>query len=127
MTIISISLSDDSVESLDSIMEELKLKNRSEAVRTSIKIAESHLREDRPMDGYVEGVLIVTHSNHGDAWLSIIQHRYEKNIKTQLHSHMKDKSCLDVMILSGEAKVISDMLMDVHSSSKANYVKFVKE
>ncbi len=126
MPVISVSLPDDSLETLDAVMASLELKNRSEAVRASIRIADSMLRDGAAAEGPVEGVLVITHRDHGDPWLSMLQHRYERYIKTQLHSHLINRSCLDVMIVSADGAVLSDMIRDVHSSGKADYVKFVK-
>lgn len=126
MPVVSVSLSDESMESLDSVMRSLGLVNRSEAVRSSIKIAESALNEDAFGEEHVEGVLVITHKDHGDPWLSILQHRYERHIKTQLHTHLKDRSCLEVMIVSANGRALSEILKAIYSSGKADYVKFVK-
>lgn len=126
MAIISISLADESVSSLDAIQEYLDLKGRSEAVRTSIRMAEAELKEMEKLDGDVEGVLIIVHSTHDDQWMNKIQHRHEKNIRTQLHSHLQNRKCLEVMILSGEASAVRDMIKDIYAVGKADYIKFVR-
>ncbi|NLL95199.1 MAG: CopG family transcriptional regulator [Thermoplasmatales archaeon] len=126
MPVVSVSLSEDSMVALDAVMKTLGLSNRSEAVRASIKIADSALRDGDGAEGHVEGVLVITHRDHGDPWLSMLQHRFEGHIKTQLHSHLKDRSCLDVMIVSADGAVLAEMIRAVHSSGKADYVKFVK-
>ena len=125
MSIVSISLTDDNLASLDDIKRCYGLNGRSEAIRHSIRAAESEIREIVDMEGTVEGVLIIVHGDHGDTWISQIQHRYESHIKTQLHSHLKDRKCLEVMIISSDAESMKDMLKEIHSVGKADYVKFV--
>lgn len=126
MTVISISLADESISSLDKIQECLGLSGRSEAVRASIRLAESELRDLGSMEGDVEGVLVVVHSTHSDQWMNVIQHRYEGIIKTQMHSHLQDRKCLEVLILSSDADTLERMMKDVYGAGKADYVKFVK-
>ncbi len=126
MSIVSVSLDEESIASLDMIAESFKLKGRSDAVRMSIKSAVAELKEMDDYDGLVEGVLIIVHEHHDDAWISMIQHRNEELIRTQLHSHLADRKCLELMIVSGEGQRIRDMLREVHSANKASYIKLVR-
>ena len=126
MSIVSVSLDDESIRSLDRIVESMNLKGRSDAVRLSIRSAVAELKELENYEGLVEGVMIIVHEHHNDSWISIIQHVNEDIIKTQLHSHLQNKKCLELMIISGNGDRVSTMLKDVHSSGKATYVKFVR-
>jgi CopG family nickel-responsive transcriptional regulator len=126
MRIISISLPDESADSLERIQEHLGLSGRSEAVRSAIRIAESEMKETEKLDGEVEGVLIVVHSTHNDQWIGMLQHRYDRMIRTQLHSHLQNRKCLEVMILSGDAAMLGMMMKDIHGTGKADYLKFVR-
>ena len=126
MSIVSISLTDENISALENIQKCYGLTGRSEAIRHSIRAAESEIREIADMDGVVEGVLVIVHKDHGDAWMGQIQHRYESEIKTQLHSHLKDRKCLEVMIISSDGGTMKNMLKDIHSVGKADYVKFVR-
>ena len=111
MTIVSVSLNNDNLEALDSIQAAYGLNGRSEAVRASINAALKDIRELESLDGDVEGVLIIVRGKH---------------IKTQLHSHLKNHKCLEVMVLSCDGDVLSRMLRDIQSEGKADYVKFVR-
>ncbi|MDR0198129.1 MAG: ribbon-helix-helix protein, CopG family [Methanomassiliicoccaceae archaeon] len=126
MTVISISLPDESIGSLEKIRERLGLAGRSEAVRASIRMAESELKEMEMLGGDIEGILIVVHSTHDDRWIGMLQHRYEGMIKTQLHSHLRNRKCLEVMILSGDSVTLGDMMNEIYKTGKADYVKFVR-
>jgi CopG family nickel-responsive transcriptional regulator len=126
MTVISISLPDESIGSLERVQEYFGLSGRSEAVRTSIKIAESEIDGMKKLEGDVEGVLIVVHSTHGDRWIGMLQLKYEDIIKTQLHSHLQNKKCLEVMILSCGSGVLERMVNEIHGTGKADYIKFVR-
>ena len=126
MSIVSISLTEENISALENIQKCYGLTGRSEAIRHSIRAAESEIREISDMDGSVEGVLVIVHKDHGDTWMGQIQHRYETEIKTQLHSHLKDRKCLEVMIISSDGGTMKSMLKEIHSVGKADYVKFVR-
>ena len=126
MSIVSVSMSDESIESLEKVQNYLRLAGRSEAVRTSIKIAEAEIKEMEKLDGDVEGVLMIVHSTHGNQWMNAIQHKYEKNIRTQLHSHLQNRKCLEVMILSSNAVALEHMMKEIYGIGKADYIKFIR-
>ena len=126
MTVISISLPEESIRALEKIKEQLNLSGRSDAVRASIRIADSEMKDTEKPDGDVEGVLIVVHSTHGDQWIAMLQHRYEGMIRTQLHSHLQNRKCLEVMIVSGDSVMFGNMMKEIYGTGKADYVKFVR-
>ena len=126
MGIVSISLNEDNLAALDRIQKTYGLSGRSEAVRTSINAALADIRELEGMDGTVEGVLIIVRGNHADPWMSMIQARYESHIKTQMHSHLQNHKCLEVMVVSCDADVLSNMMKEIQAEGKADYVKFVR-
>jgi CopG family nickel-responsive transcriptional regulator len=126
MSIVSVSLDEESIAALDRITESLGLKGRSDAVRVSIRSAMAEIKEMDDLSGLVEGVLIIVHEHHNDSWISVIQHQNEDIIKTQLHSHLQNRKCLELMIISGDGKRIRDMMHEIHSVGQATYLKFVR-
>jgi len=126
MPVVSVSLGDDDIENLDRIQKEYGLKGRSDAVRTAVRMANSDLENLKEMQGNVEGVLITVRSDHADPWLNLIQARHVGIVTTQLHSHLQDRRCLEVMILSGKAESVRAMILEVEGSGKAEYVRFVQ-
>ncbi|MCL1979333.1 MAG: ribbon-helix-helix protein, CopG family [Methanomassiliicoccaceae archaeon] len=126
MGIVSISLNEESLESLDDIQERFGLKGRSEAVRKAINSAKAEAQMIEGLEGMVEGVLIIVKKDHSDPWMNLIQAKHENEIKTQLHSHLKNHKCLEVMVIACEAEKLSSLLREIHSAGKADYVTFVK-
>ena len=126
MGIVSVSLDEEHLAALDRITGSLGLKGRSDAVRFSIKSALAEIKEMDDFEGLVEGVMIVVHEHHSNSWVSLIQHKYEELIKTQLHSHLQNKKCLELMIISGDGRRIRDMMQEIHSVGQASYLKFVR-
>ena len=126
MGIVSVSLDEEHLAALDRITGSLDLKGRSDAVRFSIKSALAEIREMDDFEGLVEGVMIIVHEHHSNSWVSLIQHKYEEQIKTQLHSHLQNKKCLELMIISGDGGRVRDMMHEIHSVGQASYLKFVR-
>ncbi len=125
MGIVSVSLSDENLENLNLIQATYGLGGRSEAVRVAIQAAVNDIRNEGKMTGNVEGVLVIVRRNHDDPWMIRIQARYESCIKTQMHSHLEDRKCLEVMVLSCDASELASMMHEIRSEGKADYVKFV--
>ena len=126
MPIVSVSLSDENISDLDRIQETYGLKGRSDAVRTAIHSAMSEMQELEDMSGNVEGVLITVRRDHADPWMGIIQAKYMGSIKTQIHSHLRDRKCLEVMVISCPASELKDIMHEIKASGKADYVRFVR-
>ncbi len=84
------------------------------------------VQDIKSMEGIVEGILIIVKKGHADPWMSLIQAKYEEDIKTQLHSHLKNHKCLEVMVISSDADNLSSMLREIHATGKADYVRFVR-
>ena len=127
MGIVSISLSEDYLQALDNIQDAYDLVGRSEAVRMAISAALDEIREMDTIEGPIEGVLIIVRGDHADPWMIQIQGKYQDAIKTQLHSHLRDHSCLEVMVISCEGTRLREMVAEIKSKGKAKYVKFVRE
>ena len=125
MTVISVSLSEENVADLDRIQGTYGLGGRSEAVRAAIASAMSEIQDMENLEGLVEGVLITINRVHPDPWMSVIQAKHTGAIKTQLHSHLKNHKCLEVMIISCEASELQDMLREIEAAGKADYIRFV--
>lgn len=126
MGIVSVSLNEENLAALDKIQSVYGLSGRSEAVRASINAALADIRELESLDGEVEGVLIIVRGNHEDPWMIRIQGMYERVIRTQLHSHLRNHKCLEVMVVSSDADTLSSMIREIQSEGKADYVKFVR-
>ena len=126
MGIVSISLNDENMNALDRIQKTYGLTGRSEAVRAAINAALSDIRELEGMDGMLEGVLVIVRGNHDDPWMIRLQAKYESVIKTQLHSHLQNHKCLEVMVISCMSEELTELLRDIRSEGKADYVKFVR-
>ena len=126
MGIVSVSLNDDNMQALAKIQKTYGLSGRSEAIRASLNAAMSDIKEEESFEGLVEGVLIIVRGNHDDPWMIRLQAKHEPSIKTQMHTHLRNHKCLEVMIVSCEAPELREMLNDVRAEGKADYMRFVR-
>lgn len=125
MAVVSVSLSDEDIAALERIRDEFGLNGRSEAVRASIASEIEKIDDMENLEGLTEGVLITIRRDHSNPWMSIIQAKHQDAIKTQLHSHLRNKKCLEVMVMSCDAEELKDMLREIERAGKADYVRFV--
>lgn len=125
-TVISISLTEKNIEDLDELQKLFGLTGRSEAIRLCLRSAESEIRERRELKGDLEGILIAVHKVEVGHELDEASHKYQKNITTQVHSHLKDGKCLDVFLVGGDSATIKNMIADFQKDEALEYIKFVQ-
>ena len=122
MPIVSVSLTEKNLETLDMLQKTYGLTGRSEAVRVCIRSAEAEVRERGTLHGDVEGVLITVHLADG---ADEPRHEYQEIITTQVHSHLKNGKCLNVFLVRGQAAIVKTMLAELQGSEQMEYVKFI--
>lgn len=125
MSIVSVSLDEESEKGLERIQEAYGVNGRSEAVRLAIRTAVGDLKDAEGLTGTAEGVIVCVRRDHADPWMNVIQERHVRILKSLLHSHLRDSRCLDVMIVSGDADEVVGMVAEIKGAGKADYVRFV--
>jgi CopG family transcriptional regulator, nickel-responsive regulator len=125
MTVISVSLTDKNIEDLDKFQKLLGLAGRSEAIRVCLRSAETEIRERESLKGDVEGIIIAVHKAEDGHGLDEARHKYQKNITTQVHSHLKSGKCLDVFLVGGDSATIREIIADFQKDESLEYIKFV--
>ena len=125
MTIISVSLTDKNLEELDRLQKALGLAGRSEAIRVCLRATVDEIRGREKMQGELEGIMIVIHGSDGHGLDEII-HEHQAIITTQVHSHLKNRKCLDVFLVGGKAEAIRKMLSSFQKNESLEYIKFVQ-
>jgi len=43
-----------------------------------------------------------------------------------MHSHLQDRKCLEIMIITGDGESAVNMIKEIRSVGEAEYVKFVR-
>jgi len=126
MPIISVSLSEKNVEDLESLQKDLGFGGRSEAIRAAMRTLLAETSERRSMVGQVDGVLIMVNDACASVSIHDIYHDNHPLIKTHVHNHLGNHKCMNMMVLSGEAAEINELLDQMYRLEGIAYLKFIR-
>ena len=126
MPIISVSLTDKNVEDLESLQKDLGFGGRSEAIRAAMRALVAETSERRAMVGQVDGVLIMVNDACASGSIHDIYHDNHLLIKTHVHNHLGNHKCMNMMVLSGDAADINELLDQMHRLEGIAYLKFIR-
>jgi len=126
MPIISVSLTDKNVEDLESLQKDLGFGGRSEAIRAAMRTLVAETSERRSMVGQVDGVLIMVNDACASGSIHDIYHDNHLLIKTHVHNHLGNHKCMNMMVLSGDAADINELLDQMHRLEGIAYLKFIR-
>ena len=125
MPIISISLSEGMLREIDKLKEELGFSARSELLRAGARMLIADKREKEKLEGRINAILMLIHSQNVEDVVTEIKHRFEDITNTQIHTHLRENKCLEVFILEGDAGRVREMLNLFQSCGKMDYVKLI--
>ena len=123
MTIISMSLPQETLSQIDNLQSELGFAGRSELIRTAVSLLVSDTKEKAKLGGNVEGVILVIHQEKYTEDLSHVPHDFSHIIKTQIHNHLKNHKCLEIFIVQGTAEKVKKFHEQFQISRKVELVK----
>ncbi len=122
--VVSISVDEDLLREVDEFCKKLGLGCRSEAFRAGVRMLLSDAREQM-LPERVDAILMVVHDQKHEAEVSQVKHAFDDIVTTQIHSHLRNNRCLDLFILSGEGRRISEMVRIFRSNRKIDHVRLV--
>jgi CopG family nickel-responsive transcriptional regulator len=125
MTIVSISLNDEILNEMDKLQKSLGFSGRSEIVRAGIRSMLSQERSRQDLVGHKHAILLVIHNEASDDEIGNIRHSYDELIATHLHSKIDGDRCLEIFLLSGDAKPMKDMTKKFQSNKKMDNVQLM--
>ncbi|HLC66732.1 MAG TPA: CopG family ribbon-helix-helix protein [Candidatus Nanoarchaeia archaeon] len=123
--IISMSLSEDTLEDLDKLQQEMGFDGRSEAIRAGLRLLKAEHREQEKLAGKVHGALILVYPDQKSAAITTIRHRYQELVKSQMHNHIGNHQCLEMFVLEGEAKKVQALAQDCRQEKGIVVVKLL--
>lgn len=116
MPIISASLPEELLETIDVLTKKHSFSGRSDFLREASKELAHSLAAEDALTGDVEGLVIISH-DHNDDLISSLRHTYEGVIKTHLHHHVHHR-CVEIFLIAGEASRIKQLLADARSKQQ---------
>jgi CopG family transcriptional regulator, nickel-responsive regulator len=125
MTVISISLNEQNLKDLDQVQKELGFSGRSEAIRTALRMLVAERNERKKMVGTVDGVLIVVTEKGSSDNIDEVYHEHQKIIRTHIHNHVGPDRCMNLLIVSGDAKEVNGTLDELERLEGVSYLKFI--
>ncbi len=125
MTIISISLNDKLLTEIDQLQKELGFSGRSEVIRAGARMLLADNREKEKLEGRLNSVLLLIHTQKVEDTVTAIKHEFEDIISTQIHNHLREDKCIEVFILEGDAARINDLVRLFQTTRKMDYVKLI--
>lgn len=124
MPIISISLTDQDLQTLDHLQSTGGFSNRSELLRQAVRTLASELQNLETLTGKVSAVLTIVYGKKGKGIESnFLLHKQATLIDALLHSHTVNGECIEVVVVNGPANDIRELVKTLKGNRKIVMVK----
>jgi CopG family nickel-responsive transcriptional regulator len=125
MSIISVSLPKELLRELDDILGEERYATRSEVLRQAVRTYVSEYRELEKIKGNVIATITVLYEKtEKNVELFRLQHEFSDMIAAYLHSHLTEKSCLEIMVVKGPSKRLKSLIDGLKANKPVKQIKF---
>ena len=125
MAIVSLSLPDQMLESMDEIQKSVGFSGRSELVRAAIRLMLEETREKDSMTGPTSAVLVVTHDKDDEERVTRIKHKNEDIVRTHVHSKVNQQDCVELFLVQGDARTVVSMSKAFQRDKRVRNVRLV--
>lgn len=126
MPIVSLSLPDQMVKSMDQIQGSVGFSGRSELVRAAIRLLLEDTKEKDSIGGKTNAVIVVGHARDDEEPVTRLKHKFESIVRTHVHVKVSHEDCVEVFVLGGEGKSIASMAKEFEKEKKIRSVKLVQ-
>ena len=126
MSIISVSLPKELLKELDAILGEERYATRSEVLRQAVRTYVAEYKELEKIKGNIIATITVLYEKaEKNEELFRLQHKFSDMIAAYLHSHLTEKSCLEIMVVKGPAKRLKSLVDGLKANKPVKQIKFV--
>lgn len=125
MAIVSLSLPEQMVKSMDEIQHSVGFSGRSELVRSAIRLMLEETREKESLRGPTSAILVATHDKEDEESVTRIKHRFEDVVRTHVHSKVTADDCVEMFLVQGDAREIVAMSKAFQRDRGIRYVRLV--
>ncbi|MFA6329841.1 MAG: CopG family ribbon-helix-helix protein [Candidatus Micrarchaeia archaeon] len=126
MAIISISVDDSTLKEADEAVGKMGMRNRSELFRRGVESILSEARQNQALPANSDAVLIAVHDEDVEGEVTAIKHGYEKITVMQTHTHIGADKCLEVFVLKGDGRKMSEFSQELLANRKIKYSRLVR-
>lgn len=125
MTIVSVSLDDAILRSLDDVAQRRKYRSRSEAVREALRefIDVTEWGRDGGQASVILAVIYAKGNPKAD--LAMLQHRFDE-IRTMLHTHLNEVDCLQIFVAEGSTVRLKELITRIRRVKGVKQIKFIQ-
>ena len=125
MVIISLSIPNELLSRLDKILGEQWCASRSEVVRQALRKYIAEYKEIENIKGTIVATITALYEKRDkNEELTQLQHEFGDVMTTYLHTHLTEKSCLEVMVVKGPSKRLKDMIDGLKANRHVTQLKF---
>jgi len=128
VTVVSITLPEDLLAQFEKFMETRGYYSRSEAFRDAIRnlIAESEINK-LGVEKSSATIMVISEYKRSDVEnrISEFRHEFDDIIIENIHRHIKDQYCLEILIAEGESKKLLDLMGRIRGIRGIQQVKAV--
>lgn len=112
----SISLEEDLLADFDQVILDRNYKNRSEAIRDLIRnsFVDNEWADDKDVMGVIT-LVFDHHQAHLQENITKLQHDFFHHIVSTTHVHMDHDNCMEVIIVKGTARDVSQLSDDLNA------------
>ncbi|MFT4922252.1 MAG: CopG family nickel-responsive transcriptional regulator, partial [Haloarculaceae archaeon] len=125
---ISLTLPSSMVDRLDGIVDDWEYDSRSEAFRDSLRDFFAAYEWESGETSQHHGTIVIVHDHHVEGLaddLQTIQHEMADAITSVQHIHLSHDTCMETLVVQGQAGDITDLANRLRALSGVQQVKVV--
>ncbi|RLI06127.1 nickel-responsive transcriptional regulator NikR [Candidatus Bathyarchaeota archaeon] len=123
---ISLALPEKLLEELDQLSNLCGYTSRSEVIRDSIRNFISKYRwTSMPEGNFIATLMFIYEKERVNInLLTKLEHKFDDIIITNIHMHIEQKNCLEILILKGSGERIKELTSKISSIRNIGHVEF---
>lgn len=122
--IISLSLPEELLKDLDSILGKEHAATRSEVIRQAVRNYILEYNKLEKIKGDVTATITVLYAKtERNEELFQLQHKFSDMITAYLHSHLTGEDCLEVLVVKGPSKRLRDLIDGLKANKPVRQIK----
>ncbi len=116
MTVVSVSIDDELLDAVNKLEQEQGFTGRSELFRTALRSLIEQTKNAEQLGAVSDAVILVKYMDSNAEAVSGILHDYRGIIQSQLHNHLENHACIEILVLNGDGSNIKALWQDLQAS-----------